>query len=265
MNRRQTLRDEAIARGELVYLPEKPCKNGHTSPRKVYGYQCVACKDEWVKNNKNKLNEYVATYIAKDPTGPARRTRQWRERNPERVKELDKKWRLNNPEKAREKDKRRYHNDPEGNKKRTAKYRTSNREKILARAREIYAENPQKFRIKNQLRRAKNPRKHAIQHKEWKERNPDRIRHLWRMDAARRRGADGQHTEHDINNLLRGQRKRCVYCHTKLDKFHVDHIVPVSKGGSNDRKNLQLLCPPCNHKKHAKDPIDFAQSLGFLL
>jgi hypothetical protein len=29
--------------------------------------------------------------------------------------------------------------------------------------------------------------------------------------------------------------------------------------------NVQLLCPPCNLKKHAKDPIQFMQERGFLL
>jgi len=41
--------------------------------------------------------------------------------------------------------------------------------------------------------------------------------------------------------------------------------MPLSRGGSNDKYNLQLLCPTCNLKKSAKDPIDFAQENGNLL
>ena len=42
-------------------------------------------------------------------------------------------------------------------------------------------------------------------------------------------------------------------------------IKPLARGGTNQRTNLQLLCPPCNLSKSAKDPIDFMQSRGFLL
>lgn len=32
---------------------------------------------------------------------------------------------------------------------------------------------------------------------------------------------------------------------------HVDHIVPRSRGGQNDRRNLRLLCGTCNLSKAA--------------
>ena len=46
---------------------------------------------------------------------------------------------------------------------------------------------------------------------------------------------------------------------------HVDHIVPLAKGGQHVASNIQILCPTCNVRKSAKDPIDFMQSRGFLL
>lgn len=44
---------------------------------------------------------------------------------------------------------------------------------------------------------------------------------------------------------------RCRYCGTTEGDFHIDHIVPVIVGGTNDPANLCVACAPCNHSKHA--------------
>jgi 5-methylcytosine-specific restriction endonuclease McrA len=45
----------------------------------------------------------------------------------------------------------------------------------------------------------------------------------------------------------------------------MDHIIPLSLGGKNEDKNIQLTCPRCNKEKGGKDPVVFAQSKGLLL
>jgi len=44
---------------------------------------------------------------------------------------------------------------------------------------------------------------------------------------------------------------RCSYCGKKADQtsLEIDHIVPVSKGGTNDINNLQAACRRCNQGK----------------
>lgn len=83
---------------------------------------------------------------------------------------------------------------------------------------------------------------------------------------ARISAAEGCFTARDIDRLLRLQRGCCACCSRVLrGSFHRDHIVPLARGGTNDIYNIQLTCPTCNQRKHAKDPIEWAQSRGFLL
>lgn len=53
----------------------------------------------------------------------------------------------------------------------------------------------------------------------------------------------------------------CMLCRRPLDyrtdPFHIDHIVPRSRGGSDDRANLCLSCPSCNLRKSNRLPDPF--------
>ena len=79
-------------------------------------------------------------------------------------------------------------------------------------------------------------------------------------------GAKERHTATDIIDLLAAQKWKCAACRKSLkDGYHVDHVVPLARGGGNGKSNLQMLCPKCNMTKSARDPVEFMQSLGFLL
>ena len=44
----------------------------------------------------------------------------------------------------------------------------------------------------------------------------------------------------------------CPYCGEPFEGGHIDHVVPVSRGGTNDRENLVYCCTSCNLSKHDK-------------
>lgn len=69
-----------------------------------------------------------------------------------------------------------------------------------------------------------------------------------------------------IPELERKQRMKCAACNSCLSGgYHLDHIVPISKGGLHEVHNVQLLCPPCNLAKGSRMPIAWAQANGRLL
>jgi 5-methylcytosine-specific restriction endonuclease McrA len=48
--------------------------------------------------------------------------------------------------------------------------------------------------------------------------------------------------------VLKRDGHRCRGCGatSEVEVLHVDHIIPVSKGGTTDLENLQTLCQTCN-------------------
>lgn len=114
------------------------------------------------------------------------------------------------------------------------------------------------------LRRRIRSGKSAAYCRKYRERNPERVRE-WRQkrDGGKRLSKLPYGT---IPKLLQLQKGLCAYCQKDVrQKYHVDHITPIDKGGRHEPNNLQILCPSCNLEKWAHDPIDFAQSRGLLL
>jgi hypothetical protein len=59
------------------------------------------------------------------------------------------------------------------------------------------------------------------------------------------------------SKVLARDRYRCRHCGISADLgavLHVDHIIPISKGGTSDLGNLQTLCQDCNLGKSNRLP-----------
>lgn len=115
----------------------------------------------------------------------------------------------------------------------------------LLKARNKYEANNKKYcsRVCDSLRR----KKPIEYHRE----NQNRYDHLKR---ARKYNAEGHFTEEEWSLLKRQYHHRCLCCgRSEPDiKLTKDHIIPLTKGGTNWILNIQPLCRSCNSKKHNK-------------
>ena len=59
--------------------------------------------------------------------------------------------------------------------------------------------------------------------------------------------------------LFKTQGGKCMYCARKpgIDLMDVDHKNPMAKGGSDQKRNLQLICRTCNTRKGAATDRQF--------
>jgi 5-methylcytosine-specific restriction endonuclease McrA len=107
---------------------------------------------------------------------------------------------------------------------------------------------PQVAKRRNALIRVSNPI--------WRANNPDKARAKDRRAWNRRRAATGTYTEEQWLARLAFWGWRCYLCNG--DWFNlperdrtIDHVIPVSKGGTNWPANLRPACRSCNSKKNA--------------
>jgi 5-methylcytosine-specific restriction endonuclease McrA len=148
-----------------------------------------------------------------------------------------------------------------------SKWDEANAEKSAACKRQWRVENPDKQRAAAEAWAEANPIRRAARIREWARSNPEYVAAKTSRRRAREFRAEGAHTASDLKAILARQNNCCVYCDADFAAVgkHLDHILPLILGGSNDPENLQYLCPPCNLAKGAKHPHDFAIERGITL
>jgi hypothetical protein len=86
-----------------------------------------------------------------------------------------------------------------------------------------------------------------------KAQNPE----LWDDDAVHRPAIKG--SKRDI--VIARSSGVCAYCHKQFDELTLDHIIPVSNGGTDDLENLVACCHECNSRKNDNNLLSFMVSL----
>lgn len=186
-------------------------------------------------------------------------------------------WRKRNPDKRRERDKRHRDENLEAYRAREAAYRAANREQENGRYRRWRANNQEHRRAYEAEWRAKNREAVRDGWRDWRARNAEGVRKASRewekahpeyrrardlRRRARLKAAGGRIRAEDIKRALERQKGRCWWCSRKVGKkYHADHVIPLSRGGSGGIENIVISCAPCNWSKGSKTPAEFAGRL----
>lgn len=101
--------------------------------------------------------------------------------------------------------------------------------------------------------------------KAWAAANPEKRAAIVAGYTARRRQWEGVGmTGGELAEWIDGKEKSCHWCDAACESdYHVDHVMPLSKGGAHEKWNLAIACPPCNLKKNAKHPLDWLAEIGY--
>lgn len=209
--------------------------------------QCKSCARErvnqWRKNNPQKAKEMAHRSRQNNKEKIAKRQKRYNETHREQAAERSHRWNERNPGKANERARQWYQDHREYVISKTQQHYRDNREKILN-SRQAY----------NEAHR-NDAKKRA---KEWVKNHPWKTRASRIRRRARIRNAPGSHTAADIKLQYTSQKGLCWWCGRELDTtFHVDHRVPLIRGGSNAPENLVISCAKCNLSKHDKLPSEF--------
>jgi 5-methylcytosine-specific restriction endonuclease McrA len=266
-------RRAALAQGLTRYFSGETCPQGHVAERFVTSYACVACTISRADERRSSVRatKRAARPKPKQPnrvisrkdaqtqglvryfTGyPCKRSHLAERLVSDKACMMCMRLRKSGPDYAA-KLRARYARNPDKYKAMVTAYTEANRAKVRERRRKHREANKERLYAETRAWAKANPRKRRVG-----ERNRE----------ARERGAIGTHTFADIQDIGRMQEWRCAnqLCRVPVETgCHIDHIVPIALGGTNDRRNIQLLCAPCNQSKHALDPIEWAQTQGLLL
>jgi 5-methylcytosine-specific restriction endonuclease McrA len=129
------------------------------------------------------------------------------------------------------------------------KYYEANRERFLANAHQHRQANPEYAREHYEGNREK----YREHNREYCRQNREKVRTMRSNYRARLANAEGSHTEHEWLEVVWRQGFACAHC-DGIKPLHRDHIMPLSKGGSNYISNIQGLCLSCNSRKKDKMP-----------
>lgn len=98
---------------------------------------------------------------------------------------------------------------------------------------------------------AANRKRRADYLREWLQNNPGKTIEYNNKRKALMQQAEGKFTPELEAEIFERDGHRCLCC-GRTERLCADHILPLSKGGTHFKENLQTLCVPCNSSKGNK-------------
>lgn len=135
-------------------------------------------------------------------------------------------------------------------------WREKNPEKVRAAHRRKRMNNPDASRARVNRWAKSNPEKKKAAELRWAQNNPDKVRLKIRRRRARRARAAGTHTAEQVNARIVFYGSLCYLCRAPFEA--IDHVIPLSRGGSDWPANLRPICTSCNSAKGAKMLSEFS-------
>lgn len=129
------------------------------------------------------------------------------------------------------------------------RYYESHKQQFIDRARRWRKSNPEKMKL---IREKEKPKIYK-----WRREHKELVQSWVSKRKAIQLGAiigDNAQIVELIQSIKTNRRTRCYYCGKSLYRkpFHMDHIVPLSRGGKHSIENLCVSCPMCNCKKGSR-------------
>jgi 5-methylcytosine-specific restriction endonuclease McrA len=140
------------------------------------------------------------------------------------------------------------------NKEKVKAYRLENVERLN--------ESKRLHRISHAEQRAKYRKWYYDNHKEhelsnnsrYMKTHPENKRAKEHRHKALKKGAPGTYSAADIIDKRYQQKNCCYWCGNALDRYDVDHVIPLARKGSNWPDNIVIACHSCNSQKSDKIP-----------
>lgn len=189
---------------------------------------------------------------------------------------LNREWRANNLERARQRERAYMEANREERTAYIRKYNEEHREERLAyiraydqehreekreKRRRYWQANPEiheQHKQKNRERGRNNREQRREQQRRWHVANPDKVRAKVHRRRSWEHKAEGSFTAEEWEALKARYDYTCLCCGKQEPEIRltVDHVIPVTRHGSNYITNIQPLCRSCNSSKRDKT-IDY--------